>query len=300
MTEAEQFLLDGIRRGDEQAWAQLVERYQGRLLSFAQSRLGQRADCEDIVQDTFVGFVRALATYRGDCSLETFLFGMLRRKIIDCYRRRGASHICLIQDVHDSRHEEAPSDALDTYATPDPSVSWYMRRDEQAERHQAVLAEALTELIDGFKKAPDFTSLQIVELVFFCQLSNSEAAAALGITANRVGVTKHRCLQRIRQAVEASHLELDPESEAFEDLLTQTWQVLRPSCPKRSTVGRSLLGTLEPDWQAYVDFHLHQLGCHFCRANLADLEKQNQQSDRPRALHTRIMQSTVGFLKPGS
>jgi RNA polymerase sigma factor (sigma-70 family) len=297
MTEAEQFLLEGIRRGDEQAWSQLVERYQGRLLSFAQSRLGQRADCEDIIQDTFVGFVRALATYRGDCSLETFLFGMLRRKIIDCYRRRGASHICLIQDVRDSHCEEASGDALNAYATTDPSVSSYMRRDEQAERCQAVLAEALTELVDGFKKTPDFISLQVVELVFYCQLSNSDAASALGITANRVGVTKHRCLQRIRMAIEASPMELDPESDAFEDLLTRTWQALRPSCPKRSTIGRFLLQTLPEDWQAYVAFHLHQLGCHFCRANLADLERQNQQADHPRALHTRIMQSTVGFLK---
>lgn len=297
MTEAEQFLLEGIRRGDEQAWSQLVERYQGRLLSFAHSRLGQRADCEDIVQDTFVGFVRALATYRGDCSLETFLFGMLRRKIIDCYRRRGASHICLIQDVHNSHHEEAPGNALNAFATADPSVSWYLRRDEQAERCQVVLTEALTELVDGFKKAPDFTSLQIVELVFYCQLSNSDAAAALGITANRVGVTKHRCLQRVRTAIDASPIELDPESAAFENLLTRTWQSLRPSCPKRSTIGRFLLQTLSGDWQAYVDFHLHQLGCHFCRANLADLERQNQEADHPRALHTRIMQSTVGFLK---
>lgn len=297
MTEAEQFLLEGIRRGDEQAWSQLVDRYQGRLLSFAQSRLGQRADCEDIVQDTFVGFVRALATYRGDCSLETFLFGMLRRKIIDCYRRRGASHICLIQDVQDSRHEESSGEGLNAFATPDPSVSWYLRRDEQAERVQAVLTAALTELVGTFKKTPDFTSLQIVELVFYCQLSNSDAAAALGITANRVGVTKHRCLQRVRTAVEDSPVELDPESDAFENLLTSTWQALRPSCPKRSTIGRFLLQTLEADWQAYVDFHLHQLGCHFCRANLADLERQNRDADHPRALHTRIMQSTVGFLK---
>ncbi|MFC1652162.1 RNA polymerase sigma factor [Planctomycetota bacterium] len=297
ISEAEQYLLEGIRRGDQQAWAQLVQRYQGRLLSFTRARVGQQADSEDIVQDVFVAFVRALGTYRGDCSLETFLFGLLRRKIIDCYRRRGSSHVCLIQDGFSGiDSEDAPSDALDGYMSPDPTVSSYMRKDEQADQLRAVLAEALTDLVEGYKKSLDFTALQIVELVFYCQLSNSEAATALHLTANRIGVTKHRCLQRMREVIPPATPTLDANDDTFTDMLTQTWQILRPSCPKRNTIGRYMLKTLPDDWQTYVEFHLNKLGCHFCRANLVDLETQNAESDHPRALHSRIMQSTVGFL----
>ncbi len=296
ISEAEQFLLTQIREGDDQAWSQLINRYQGRLISFAQARLGQRADCEDIVQDTFIAFLRSLANFRADCSLETYLFSMLRRKIIDCYRRRASSHICLLQDVYDSTVDDKPSDAFDGFIAPDPSVSWYMRRDEQGERQRAQLSGALTELINSYKKSLDFANLQIVELVFYGQLSNSDAARVLGLPANRIGVTKHRALKQIQEAVAGSGLQTDSESDEFEDMMAQVWQTLRPSCPKRSTIGRYHLNTLDDDWQQYVDFHLNQLGCHFCRANLEDLQKQNQDNSHPRALHTRIMQSTVGFL----
>jgi DNA-directed RNA polymerase specialized sigma24 family protein len=53
VTEAEQYLLDRIRRGNEQAWLEFVDRYRGRLLSFAQAKLLQSADAEDAVQETF-------------------------------------------------------------------------------------------------------------------------------------------------------------------------------------------------------------------------------------------------------
>jgi hypothetical protein len=62
------------------------------------------------------------------------------------------------------------------------------------------------------------------------------------------------------------------------------------------TIGGFVLGTLDPDWRAYVDFHLNTLGCHFCRANLEDLRPQPEEQIPP-VLRTRIMESTVGFLK---
>ena len=82
-----------------------------------------------------------------------------------------------------------------------------------------------------------------------------------------------------------------------EALLTQIWEEQRPSCPKRSTIGAYLLGTLDKPWHDYIDFHLQQLGCRFCRANLADLQQHNGAAQRHvDRLRTRIMQSTVGFL----
>jgi hypothetical protein len=53
-------LLEAIRRGDTEAWARLVDEYQGRLLRFAMTRVPQRADAEDIVQETL--------TWRPICS----------------------------------------------------------------------------------------------------------------------------------------------------------------------------------------------------------------------------------------
>src|SRR5947209_4218760 len=85
-TEAERFLLDQIRRGDGEAWSQLVERYEGRLLAFARSRGVKSADAEDLVQDTFLLFLRGLPDYRAQAGLETYLFVILRRRVIEHFR----------------------------------------------------------------------------------------------------------------------------------------------------------------------------------------------------------------------
>jgi RNA polymerase sigma factor (sigma-70 family) len=294
--EADKFLLDQILQGRQDIWSQLVNRYQGRLLTFARTRLPQRADCEDIVQDTFIAFLKGIQTFRQDCSLETYLFSLLRRKIIDNYRRRGSSRISLIQDVYQADAEDGSSDALDGFAASSPSVSWYMRRNEQVELQRQALTDAMTQVVRGFKESLDFTNLQIVDLVFYCHLSNSDAARALNVPANRIGVTKHRCLNQIRQWVRDSGIPMDDPAEGLEDLLSEIWQQQRLSCPKRSTIGAYLLNTLDTNWHAYVDFHVNQLGCHFCRANLHDLQQQNTEHTHPKSLHTRIMQSTVGFL----
>jgi hypothetical protein len=60
-------------------------------------------------------------------------------------------------------------------------------------------------------------------------------------------------------------------------------------------VGGYLLGTLDTNWHDYVDFHINQLGCRFCKANLEDLKTQS--AHEPRVLVDRIMQSTVGFFR---
>jgi hypothetical protein len=57
-----------------------------------------------------------------------------------------------------------------------------------------------------------------------------------------------------------------------------------------------MLDTLDTGWENFVDMHLNTLGCHFCRANLDDLKTENEKGDQKK-MQTRIMQSTVGFLK---
>ncbi len=304
VTEAEQYLLDGVRKGDDKAWSQLVERYQGRLLTFARARVPQPADSEDLVQDTFISFIKGLPQYRQDCNLETYLFSLLRRKIIDTYRRRGASHVCLLQDVSEREEREGSSDPLEQRASAEPSVSWYARKDERVALQRKALAAALESLVEGIKKSLDFAALKSVELLFYAQRPNGEVAHLLGQSGNQVGVFKHRCLKQIRQAVldagvpEMFFEEDSAGSTQVEDLLTDLWRSLRLSCPKRTTIGAFVLGTLDRDWHSYVDFHLHTLGCHFCRANFEDLKPETPEG-LPPVLRARIMESTVGFLRKG-
>jgi len=305
VTKGEQYFVDRIRQGDGQVWSDFVSRYQGRLLRFARAKLPQRADAEDVVQETFVAFLRSISRYRGECDLETYLFALMRRKIIDSYRSAGARRVCLIQDARESDSDEESSDLLDVVPSPVQTASWYARADEQYDRQKAALAEALADLVNGLKKSLKLRDLQVIELLFYCQFPNKDVARTMRLDEKAVALIKHRSLKHIREHVERCGLRmddcgLDPQSairnpKSFDSLLTDLWEYHRFSCPKRNTIGAYMLGTLEPDWHQYVGFHLDTLGCRFCRANLDDLQSQSQETQHEQ-FQARIMESTVGFL----
>ena len=298
LSRAEEYLVEQIRSGDSEAWSQLIERYQGRLLSFAEGRVKQRADAEDIVQDTFIAFVRALGVYRGDSGLESYLFSILRRKIIDAYRSNTSNKVCLIQDSYETESDSRASGFFANIAGSEMTGSWYVKRDEQKEQQLSVLAAALNDLVAGYKQSLNFRELMIVELLFYCQLANRDVAKIVNVDNTNIGVIKHRCLGKIREHIENSGTELNTDEPVLESVLTQVWEMSRPSCPKRSTIGAYMLGTLDEEWHNYVYTHLNELGCHFCRANLDDLKSENEKGDRVK-IQRRIMESTVGFLNKG-
>lgn len=297
-TQAERYLLDQIRRGESQGWSQLVERYQGRLLAFAQSKLRQPADAEDLVQETFIGFLKSLANFHEEASIETYLFTILRRRIIDSLRGRKLN-ACLIQDILPGHSRDSSPEPLGQIPSPDLTASWYVRRDEQADLERKALALALRELVGRFKESLNFRDLQIAEMLFYCQVPNKEVARLAELGEQHVALIKHRCLKHVRDTVASElrgHPPTDDSAEGAESMLTAIWEDQRLSCLKRSTIGAYLLGTLDQAWHDYVEFHLNRLGCRFCQANLEDLRRQTVSEPSP-ALRDRIMQSTVGFLR---
>ena len=314
LTEADKYLLDRIGQGDGDAWAQLVDRYHGRLRAFALGRLGpgRGADADDLVQETFAAFLQSFRSFRRDASLETYLFTILRRRLIDLFRGRGTGGLrpCSINDLTGpagggssrNRDDSAAGGGNPQLPGHEPAASWYARRDEQAERLSAALGEAFYALVARLKDAQNLRDLRIVEMLFYAQLRNKDVARLAGLDEKQVALLKHRWLKEVRARVSAT-LGADPPDDTHfnadaldpaDSLLTRAWERRRPTCPKRSTLGQYLLGTLEPEWRQYVDFHARQLGCRFCQANLDDL--QRQEAREPRALRERIFQSTVGFL----
>lgn len=306
-TQAEKYLLEQIRQGDSQAWSTLVDRYQGRLLAFARSKLGRTADAEDLVQETFIGLLKGVANFRELVSLETYLFIILRRKVVD-YLRGKHMNICLLRDVVGTDKDSESSEPFGQIAGPDRTASWYASRDEQGLQQRDTLSQALREMIQRYKDSLNFRELKIVEMLFYCQLPNKQVARlAESADEKQVALLKHRCLKRIRERVAKDiHRERRDDgsddvgdvTEYWDRMLRDIWEIERLSCPKRSTIGAYLLNTLEGPWHDYVDFHLNTLGCRFCRANLDDLKHSISEQEQ-HILRSRIMESTVGFFHKG-
>ncbi len=290
-SEADRYLLDQIARGNSDAWSQLVARYHGRLLAFARSRLPTAADADDLVQETFLLFLQSLKNFRADASLETYLFTILRRRMIDQFRGRKVA-LCAIQDTAQTQ------ESADRH-TP----SWYARRDEQTDLLEEAVAKGLDGLVRRLRQEKKLDDLRVVELLFYAQVRNKEVAKLCGMDEKQIGVFKFRALAQIRDHVTQNLSGPQREAlrqfdwgsaEAADSVLTRAWERLRPTCPKRSTLGRFVLGTLEEPWKEFVEFHVGKLGCRFCQANLEDLKRDS--AKEPVQLRERIFQSTVGFL----
>ena len=74
-------LIRRIRRGDDAAFECLVDRHGERMLRVAMAMLGNAADAEDVVQETFAAAVRGLSGFRGDSSARTWLTRILVKRI---------------------------------------------------------------------------------------------------------------------------------------------------------------------------------------------------------------------------
>ncbi len=80
--------------------------------------------------------------------------------------------------------------------------------------------------------------------------------------------------------------------------LGEIWRRHRLTCLTREQLGSFLLGTLSPDEAGYVEFHIQKVGCSWCQANLADLERQQREASQVRQTRRRrYFESSAGLLR---
>ncbi|MEM1304372.1 MAG: hypothetical protein AAGG46_05730, partial [Planctomycetota bacterium] len=76
------------------------------------------------------------------------------------------------------------------------------------------------------------------------------------------------------------------------------WRRRRLTCPTREQLGSYLLGVLSDAETDYIRFHLEEIRCRYCLANLADLQAQQSSSEADAATtrQRKYFQSSVGRL----
>lgn len=202
-------LVQRIRNGDSDAWGDLISRYQGRLLAFAESRLRRRQISEDVVQETFIGFLNSLPNYDGDRPLESYLFTICHHKLTDQLRRSGRRPTLPLSS--------AASGSSGTWEIPGyiSGASSIVRGGERRKMEEAALIDALKDQIDHWRKRKDWTKVMCMELLFVRGRANKEVSETLGITEQQVANYKFDFLARLKTSIKKHGLDRDIFPELY-------------------------------------------------------------------------------------
>jgi RNA polymerase sigma-70 factor (ECF subfamily) len=201
-SDTEALLIRQVRDGDAGSWRQLIERYEGRLIAFVDSRLRDRAASEDVVQETFIGFLTSLPHYDEKRDMEAYLFSIAAHKLTDHLRKQGRRPIDQFgSDDHGRPLEEVPGGAR-----PASSIA---RSGERREAEERLLTDSMGQLVREWLAKADFDRLRCLELLIVKGWANKDVAKYLNLTEQAVASYKFQTIGRLKEMARRSGLSLE-------------------------------------------------------------------------------------------
>lgn len=67
-----------------------VDKYSDYLFNYTISRVNDRELAKDLISETFLSALKAMKNFKGEATERTWLISILKRKIIDYYRKSGS------------------------------------------------------------------------------------------------------------------------------------------------------------------------------------------------------------------
>jgi RNA polymerase sigma factor (sigma-70 family) len=158
--------------GEREAFDLLIDRWHGPLWTYARRLTGSDDAAHDVVQEAWLRILRALPQLRDASRLRPWLFGIMRRTLMDRLRGRYGA--------------PAPTDVdPDTLAADAP--------DDDPEAEAAALQE-------GLERLP-VVEREALTLFYLRELSLAEVAELLGVPVGTVKSRLHRARRMLRQAI---------------------------------------------------------------------------------------------------
>lgn len=176
----EALLIARAQRGDHNAFAQLVEKYQTPVYNLAYRMLGNVNDAEDAAQETFVRAYTRLNTFRLDERFATWLLSICAHYCIDRTRRRKWLWLSL--------EDEGVAESLASDA-PEPDAQLLRAEDARA------IADALQHLAPPYRL--------VIVLKYWYDQSVEEIAQTTGDSVSAVKVKLHRARQMLARQMTA-------------------------------------------------------------------------------------------------
>ncbi len=171
-----------------------VVSYGDYLYNYAFYRVSNKEVSEDIVQETFIAGLKAQNSFRGDSTELTWLLAILKRKVIDHFRKIGSGKERVISD----------------YALPfrDDGLfegHWLNNRlprewadEADSSLHQEEFSEILEVCLSLLP--PKWRSVFVLK--FMEELSSEEVCKETGCTPSNFWVIMHRARLKLRECIE--------------------------------------------------------------------------------------------------
>jgi RNA polymerase sigma-70 factor (ECF subfamily) len=185
-------LLVRFRRGQREAFGQLVRRYERELFGYLRRYLGDSNLADDVFQNTFLQLYTKVGQYEAGRPVRPWLYTIATHQAIDALRRNGR-HQALSLDQQ--REEVGDSDVQSLMALLESRHPSPLDLAQGEERRLQVRASV--------DRLPDFLR-QVVILAYYQGLKYREIADILGIPVGTVKSRLHAALVKLHEAWAAS------------------------------------------------------------------------------------------------
>ncbi len=204
VTYEELELIESLRKGEETAFATLVERYHGRLLRFAQTFVGSQAVAEEVVQETWMAVLEGIYRFEGRSSLKTWIFRILQNRAKTKGKREH--RYLSFSDVGGSTNQEensaTPSEGF--HASDHLTGHWTlppMTWDEHTPERLLVSKQSLLQIEQAIQTLPP-NQRQVIILRDIEGIDSEEICHILNITLTNQRVLLHRARSTVRRGLQ--------------------------------------------------------------------------------------------------
>ncbi|MBI3241854.1 MAG: sigma-70 family RNA polymerase sigma factor [Chloroflexi bacterium] len=192
--DSDRALLARIRAGDKSACAECIEIHSPGLYRVALRVLGDEAEAEDALQETFLSAFKAIASFDGRSGLNTWLYRIVYNAALMRVRKQRPT-VSVDEPMLDDDGAEMPRQLFDWCCLPEPDF------DSKETRTQ--LDRAIGELPEKLKAVFVMRELE--------GLSTEETAQALDVSLEVVKTRLHRARLWLRERLSAYFVELARE-----------------------------------------------------------------------------------------
>lgn len=177
---------------DPEQWVDLYGNY---MYRFALSRISDPETAQDMVQEALVAAIQAYGRFKGRSSVKTWLIAILKRKIVDYYRRAGNHQV--YEDIESVANnvDRLFEDGGRWRVMPN---DWDVKPDAAFEQH-----EFMDVLYQCLAKLPERLS-EIFMLREIEELSTKSICKKMGITESNSWVMLYRARMQLRQCMETN------------------------------------------------------------------------------------------------